>query len=148
MPAEETIKDELINKFSYLTDKVKIQRVRRIFIEVDFKNFSEVFDYASKQLNFSILCAVTGLDENDKISFIYHLAQGNGIVLNLKTSVPKENPVIKTITKHFPSADVYERELIDLLGVKVEGLHKGNRYPLPDDWPDGQYPLRKDWKNL
>ena len=32
-----------------------------------------------------------------------------------------------------------------MLGIKVEGLVPGRRYPLPDDWPKGQYPLRKDW---
>jgi Ni,Fe-hydrogenase III component G len=34
---------------------------------------------------------------------------------------------------------------MDLLGIKVEGLPEGRRYPLPDNWPQGQYPLRKDW---
>ena len=29
--------------------------------------------------------------------------------------------------------------------MQVQGLPPGNRYPLPDDWPQGQYPLRKDW---
>ena len=66
-------------------------------------------------------------------------------MLSVKTSVPKNRPVIKTVTSYFLSADVYERELIDLLGAKVEGLPAGNRYPLTDDWPVGQYPLRKDW---
>jgi Ni,Fe-hydrogenase III component G len=28
----------------------------------------------------------------------------------------------------------------------VTGLPEGSRYPLPDNWPEGQYPLRKDWK--
>jgi Ni,Fe-hydrogenase III component G len=28
----------------------------------------------------------------------------------------------------------------------VEGLPAGNRYPLTDDWPADQFPLRKDWK--
>ena len=48
----------------------------------------------------------------------------------------------------FPAAEIYERELIDLLGAKVAGLPEGKRYPLPDDWPAGEYPLRKDWKQL
>ena len=39
-----------------------------------------------------------------------------------------------------------ERELMDLLGAKVEGLPAGKRYPLSDDWPTDEYPLRKDWK--
>jgi Ni,Fe-hydrogenase III component G len=35
---------------------------------------------------------------------------------------------------------------VDLLGIQVQGLPTGNRYPLPDDWPANQYPLRKDWQ--
>ena len=50
------------------------------------------------------------------------------------------------MSDRFPAAHIYERELVDLLGAKVEGLPPGNRYPLPDDWPEVQYPLRKDWK--
>ena len=46
----------------------------------------------------------------------------------------------------FPGAELYERELVDMFGISVEGLPAGNRYPLPDDWPQGQHPLRKDWK--
>jgi membrane-bound hydrogenase subunit beta len=33
-----------------------------------------------------------------------------------------------------------------LLGAQVEGLPQSSRYPLPDNWPKGQFPLRKDWK--
>ncbi|MDD5679724.1 MAG: NADH-quinone oxidoreductase subunit C, partial [Candidatus Omnitrophica bacterium] len=60
--------------------------------------------------------------------------------------IPRENPAVKTVTEYFHAADAYERELTDLLGIKVEGLPPGHRYPLPDNWPAGQYPLRKDWK--
>jgi Ni,Fe-hydrogenase III component G len=65
--------------------------------------------------------------------------------LNLTVAVPKENPVLQTVMGYFPPAETYERELIDLLGMKVEGLPPGSRYPLPEGWPEGQYPLRKDW---
>jgi membrane-bound hydrogenase subunit beta len=104
-----------------------------------------VFDYVVKTMKFGILAAITGLDEGPTLGLIYHLARENGIVLNLSTSVPKEKAVLKTITSYFPAADVYEREVIDLLGFKIEGLPPGSRYPLTDDWPAGQYPLRKDW---
>ena len=122
-----------------------VQRVRRIFVDVPLANFTEVFDYAIKQLDFSIMVTITGLDEGAALGFIYHLARESGIVLNLHTSAPKDKPVIKTVTTYFPAADAYERELVDLLGAQVEGLPEGNRYPLPDDWPADQYPLRKDW---
>ena len=105
-----------------------------------------MFDYVVKNMKFCVLGAITGLDEGATLGLIYHLGRENGIVLNLSTSVPKEKPVLKTVTSYFPAADVYEREVIDLLGFQIEGLPEGNRYPLTDDWPAGQYPLRKDWK--
>jgi Ni,Fe-hydrogenase III component G len=146
MSLEENIKQELIKNFSYLENKIRIPRPKRLFLDVDLVNFQQVFEFAVRVLKFSHLITITGLDEQDKLSFIYHLAQDSGVVLNLKTSVNKDNPVINTVTKHFPGAENYERELVDLFGAKVEGLPPGNRYPLTDDWPPGQFPLRKDWK--
>jgi membrane-bound hydrogenase subunit beta len=146
MGEEENIKQQLTQRFGFLSDKITVQRTRRIFAIVPANNFRQVFEYAIKELGFVILCTITGLDEGPTLGFIYHLARENGIILNLHVSVPKENPVIQTVTAHFPAADAYERELVDLLGAQVEGLPAGNRYPLPDDWPAGQYPLRKDWK--
>jgi Ni,Fe-hydrogenase III component G len=143
---EEKIQGDLTAKFSFLADKVRVQRERRIFSDVPAANFRDVLDYAVKNLEFEFLCTITGLDEGENLSFIYHLTRQDGIVLNLKISVPKNNPVIKTITDYFKGAEIYEREVMDLLGAKVEGLPEGKRYPLPDDWPADEYPLRKDWK--
>ncbi len=141
---EEKMREELIGELG-LTN-VRVQRDRRIFADVPEEKFREVFDYAVKGMNFLILGAITGLDEGDKFSFIYHISREDGIVLNLKISLPREKPVLNTITGYFPCAEIYERELEDLLGAKVMGLSAGKRYPLPDDWPKGEFPLRKDWK--
>jgi Ni,Fe-hydrogenase III component G len=69
-----------------------------------------------------------------------------GIMLNIKIYAPKTEPVIPTITEMFPSAEIPEREVEDLLGAKVKGLAPGRRYPLPEDWPQNDHPLLKDWK--
>ena len=143
---EEKIKQDLSKTFPYLNDKVRVQRDRRIYADVEYGKFTEVFEYTIQKLNFTYLCTITGLDEGDKISLIYHLTTQDGVILNIKTSVPKDRPIVKTIIGYFRGAEVYERELEDLLGVKMEGLPEGLRYPLPDDWPKDQYPLRKDWK--
>jgi membrane-bound hydrogenase subunit beta len=146
MSAEEKIKQELLAKFKSLTDdKIRIQRARRIFADVALADFFSVLDYLVKEQKFNQLSAVTGMDEIDKITLIYHLAQETGIVFNLKVSIARLNPVMKTVSAYFPSGDIYEREIMDLLGVKFEGLPEGRRYPLPDDWPAGQHPLLKDW---
>jgi len=145
---EEKIRQQLIERFGLPAEKVNVQRERRIWADIPAANFMEIFDYAVDKLGFVILGTITGLDEGSTLGAIYHLARESGIMLNLHISVPKEKPVIKTISARFPAADAYERELVDLLGMQVEGLPAGNRYPLPDDWPAGQYPLRKDWTGI
>ena len=146
MSEEDDIKLRLIEKFGSLSEKIIVKRQRRIFADVSLPDFAEIFEYAVKTLNFSILAAITGLDGDTTFGVIYHLANENGIMLNLHTYPPKDNSVITTITPYFPAAEAYERELVDLLGIQVSGLPQGNRYPLPDNWPTNQYPLRKDWK--
>ncbi len=146
MTKEETIKQELIGKFGFAEGEIKISRQRRVSLRVAAEKFREVFAFCARELGFQHLCAITGLDEGDFLSFIYHLSGAGGIILNLKASVPKANPVLETVTNYFAGAEIYERELVDLLGAKIIGLPPGNRYPLADDWPEGEYPLRKDWR--
>ena len=146
MNKEEEIQQKLLIKFPYLDGKIRIQRVRRIFVNVPSEKIDEVLNFADQDLNFSTLCTISGLDEGATLGFIYHLARADGIILNLSINVPKENPVINTVKNRFPNSIIYERELVDLLGAKVQGLPEGPRYPLTDDWPAGLYPLRKDQK--
>ena len=146
MTQEEMIVQDLAKKFPNLEGKVRVQRIRRILAEVDSGKFEDVFSYAQGSLGFTVLCTITGLDEGQTLGFIYHMSRTDGITFSLKLSMPKDKPVIKSMVKYFPSSDIYERELVDLLGAEVEGLPEGNRYPLPDDWPKDEHPLRKDWK--
>jgi Ni,Fe-hydrogenase III component G len=143
---EQEIKQGVINKFKLGEEAVTVARERRIFAQAPRELFSEMLSYIIDDLKFSILCTITGTDEGANFGVMYHLASEKGIVLNLHLLVPKDNPVIKTVTARFPAAEMYEREMVDLLGIKVEGLAPGKRYPLPDEWPADNHPLRKDWK--
>lgn len=143
---EKKIETQLAAKFPYLQGRIRMQRQRRLYAETTQENFEEVLLYAKQDLGFKFLCTITGLDDGQVLSFIYHLTRQDGMVLSIKISVPREKPVIKTVINYFRGAEIYERELVDLLGAKVEGLPEGKRYPLPDNWPKDQYPLRKDWK--
>ncbi len=146
MGAEEQVSQELIKRFNYLQDKVRVARQRRMFVEVSLEHFKEVFEYVQYRQGFKMLCAITGLDEGETFGIIYHCAHDNGTMMNIKMHIPRNNPVLSSVTPYFPSAEAYERELIDLLGIQVQGLPEGPRYPLPDDWPSNEHPLRKDWK--
>jgi membrane-bound hydrogenase subunit beta len=146
MSGEQEIQSQLVQRFPFLDGKVRVARERRIFAEAPADRVGEVFAHVAGPMGFSILCTITGLDLGENLGVIYHMARPSGEVLNLSTAVPKAQPVLQTVSGMFPAADAYERELVDLLGFQVQGLPPGNRYPLPDGWPRGQYPLRKDWK--
>lgn len=142
---ENNIKDKVSAKFKFMDGKIVVKRARRIYADVELSNFRAVFEYLAKDMEFIRICMITGFDEGDNFGLMYHLTDDKGMMFDLKTYAPKTNPVIKTIIDIFPGAVLYERELVDMFGVKVDGLPEGERYPLPDGWPEGQYPLRKDW---
>jgi Ni,Fe-hydrogenase III large subunit/Ni,Fe-hydrogenase III component G len=62
----------------------------------------------------------------------------------LITLVPAERPEVEAISEIVPGASWAEREMRDLVGIEPLGLRCRKRLILPDGWPDGVYPLRKD----
>ena len=143
--AERHVQHQLETAFPDLAGKFTLQRARRVWVEVPMVGLTAVVTFAKDELGFGMLCTITGTDEGEQLGLLYHLASDAGVVLTLVVSAPKDGPGPQTITGLFPHADLYEREVVDLLGVRIQGLPEGNRYPLPDGWPEGQYPLRKDW---
>ena len=140
------VAEKITEKYPELAENIKVQREKRIWLKVPYAQFRGFLEFAAKDLQVDIFCMLTGLDDKENYSFIYHMAHLDGLMLNIETSIPKNGDLsIKTVTDIYPAADLQEREIYDLLGVKVEGLKDGKRYPLPDDWPEGEYPLRKDW---
>lgn len=146
LDVENRLRDELVSQFPFLTDQVTIQRARRLWVKVPMEELHPVLLHAKDQLGFGMLCTITGTDEGETLGLLYHLASDNGIVLTLVTTAPKDGPGPSSVTPYFPTADLAEREVIDLLGATIPNMPEGPRYPLPDGWPAGQYPLRKDWK--
>lgn len=141
---EESIRQRLVDKFEFLKENCAVVRARRIKAEAPGNKVPEVLAFAKNELGFSALCTITALDSGENLEMIYHVANG-GVVLNLKALVPKTNPVFETVTGLYEGATMYELEAHNLLGIQVNGIPEGIRYPLSDDWPEGQYPLRKDW---
>jgi Ni,Fe-hydrogenase III component G len=135
----------LQSKFSLPEGALKVQRATRLWVEVDPPGFAPLFDHLVRGMGFCILCTITGLDLGTDLGFIYHLARDGGIMANVKIRLPK-GETIQSVTPYFPGAAIYESELEDLLGAHIDGKPKGPRYPLPEDWPQGDHPLLKDWK--
>ncbi len=63
--------------------------------------------------------------------------------LVFKVKVPREEPVLPSITDIFPGANWYEREVYDFYGIRFEGHPNLTRLLMPDEWIG--HPLRKDY---
>lgn len=132
-----------------LTDFV-IKKPRRVSCRVNGDKQGEAILETARFLNEKLgvdhLCTITGVDKGEDFEALYHFNHNpTGILLSVIIAVPFKGGVIKSITPVIPGAVWYERELKDLFGVKITGVPEGNRYPLPDEFPSNQYPLRKDW---
>jgi membrane-bound hydrogenase subunit beta len=90
------------------------------------------------------LSTISGVDTGDVYEILYHFGDTSGTI-NVRTRVPKADPKLPSICAVIPGAVLYERELQDMFGIVVENLPDPRPMLMSDDWPAGNFPLRKDW---
>ncbi len=118
--------------------------LRRIFCRVEPGNLTASLAVLKNSLGFTYLATISGVDLGENFEIIYHLAN-EYTNLNVRTRIPRASPHVESICGVIPGAILYERELQDMFGIVVDNIPDPRRLVLPDDWPEGQYPLRKDW---
>ncbi len=67
------------------------------------------------------------------------------VMCSVLTYLPAENPKLDSISDVVPAANWAEREFRDMIGIEPVGHPYPKRLVLPDGWPDGVHPLRKDY---
>ncbi|MFA5139902.1 MAG: NADH-quinone oxidoreductase subunit C [Elusimicrobiota bacterium] len=141
---EEGIKKGLEERFGAAVSNVVIPRPRRMFADVPREKLLEVLSHIKDKMGFTHLSTITGLDAGDHLEALYHTASKT-VSLSVRVKLPTEDPKIPSVLSVYPGAEFYEKELEDLVGVVVDGLPQGRRYPLSEDWPKDEHPLRKSW---
>jgi len=139
------IKSVQIKKRAYGSKK---NETSTIWMKIEKDVFKEVIKHLC-DLQFPHLPVVSGNDVGDIIELIYHFTVNFGsrmkeINLNISLELPKSNLQIETICDFIPGALITEREKMEMLGVKIIGIPDDRRCFLPDDFPKGVYPWRRD----
>ena len=122
-----------------------VSHVKSVELVVSPDKVPEACKTIASMTGFYHLSTITGLDLGEEIGILYHFWQGKSFLV-VRTSLPKTNARIKSITESLPSAVLYEAEIQDLLGVAFEGNpYLGKKLLLPDKYPaDAPPPLRKE----
>jgi membrane-bound hydrogenase subunit beta len=121
-------------------------RTNRIRIKTVPEKIHDAITTSQAMLGFERLITISAVDNGDRFELLYHLIGPHRIIISLSIDLPRENPVTATVSDLLSPAGIYERQIHDLFGITFAGHPGLKKILLNEDWPDNEFPLRKDWK--
>ena len=101
------------------------------------------------EIHYPHVSVIACADVGAQVELMYHFHVYWGIpheevLVTLTVSLDKADLKVPTITGIIPGALTSEREKQEMLGIEVVDIPDGRRLFLPEDFPAGVYPWRKD----
>ena len=119
---------------------------RRLYVEVAPSSVREVSRILFRDLGARLQIA-TGVDTPDAFEILYHWAfDRSDCVASVRTRLERDEPEIESIADICKGAEWIEREMWELLGIRFRHHPDLRHLLLADDWPEGEYPLRRDYR--
>lgn len=88
----------------------------------------------------------TGVDTRDGIEVMYHWAlDARGCVVTFRVLLDHASLELDSIALLCPAAEWIEREIWELLGIHFRGHPDMRHLLLDNDWPEGNYPMRRGY---
>ncbi len=143
---EPTLKPEAVTEALGDLGTVETVRWNRVKVTVKIEKLREAILRAQSILNCDHVVQISAADNGKSLELIYHLTGPHRMVVALAIDIPRDKPEVPTTSDLLPPAGIYERQIHDLLGITFRGHPALKRIILNEDWPEGEYPLRKDWK--
>jgi len=107
----------------------------------------EIAKFCRDQFSFDYLLDITSIDnlsEEPRFELVYHLySMPHGVHLRLKLKVSEETGAVDTVSDIWPTANWHEREIYDMMGIRLNGHPDLRRILMWDGYPF--FPLRKDF---
>ena len=123
-----------------------------VVIKVNPPDFKDTCLTLHKILSSPVM-ALFALDERrEKRSFAINsvfVDFRNSRWITVTMDIPQEDPGFDSLAKSMHSASLFEREIWEMFGIKPKGHPDLRRLRLHDEvWPQGNYPLRKDFNGI
>ncbi|MDP2921447.1 MAG: NADH-quinone oxidoreductase subunit C [Candidatus Omnitrophota bacterium] len=116
----------------------------RIYFTINKKILPQIARYLfnEEKARFS---TASGVDTRKTIEILYHFSVDEiGLFISLRVILEKPDIEIDSILPLFKCAEWIEMEMYEMLGVNFKGHENPKHLLLKDDWPKGNYPLRRD----
>lgn len=123
----------------------EIRRPNRTLVTLEPGSHCKATEILLQRFNETGLSTITAIDHGKTLELNYHFHIPSTAV-TLRIHIPSSKPEIETVVDILPAANLYEREVFDLFGVKFTGHPSLKRLLLPENWKSDVHPLRKDWK--
>lgn len=139
---------KLRERFRGLSLTAEIPSDTRLYVHVPRESLPDVCAYVFREQDARYIISIGADDRPFSGSFLvaHDFAYDEDHVLcSIMTSVPEADPTVPSITRVVPAAGWAEREFRDLVGIEPVCHTYPKRLVLPDGWPEGVYPLRKDF---
>lgn len=117
---------------------------RRVYVTIKKEILPKITRYLFNDVKVRFVIA-SGVDIRKAIEILYHFSIDEiGLIISLRVVLDKSNLEVDSLTSIMKCASWIEREIHELLGVNFKGHPNLKHLLLKDDWPKGNYPLRKD----
>ena len=117
---------------------------RRLYVDIEPRALLEASRLIYEKLGARFQIA-TGVDTPAGIEVMYHWAlDTEDCVVTFRALLEHAEPELDSIAGICPAAEWIEREMWELLGIDFKGHPDLRHLLLDDDWPEGNFPLRRD----
>ena len=139
----EIFKENLTGSWQVIEDSPQ-----RLYISCPKKEVVKIIPKIVQDLKMRFIFLFAGDERKEKASFgIYYVLsyQNEDKFLIVETRVQETDLSFPSLTPFLPQANWFEREIQDLFGLRPEGHPDPRPLVLHEDWPQGIFPLRKDF---
>lgn len=145
MTREEILQD-LKDKFSDDIIKVFEKTGKKVYIDIRPEALTKIATYIFRDLDARFNIA-SGVDVRHHMEILYHFTIDEiDLLISLRVVLEKTKLEIDSLAPVFEAANWIEREIHELLGIEFKGHPDMRKLLLPEEWPEGVYPLRRDYE--